>query len=46
MTIKNPTALVAEDESTLRAELIEQITRLWPELSIVGEASDTEGDQD
>ena len=40
MTIKNPTALVAEDESTLRAELIEQITRLWPELSIVGEASD------
>jgi DNA-binding LytR/AlgR family response regulator len=40
MNIKNPTALVAEDESTLRAELIEQITRLWPELSIVGEASD------
>jgi DNA-binding LytR/AlgR family response regulator len=37
---KNPTALVAEDESTLRAELIEQITRLWPELSIIGEASD------
>jgi DNA-binding LytR/AlgR family response regulator len=40
MTTRNPTALVAEDESTLRAELIEQITRLWPELSIVGEASD------
>jgi DNA-binding LytR/AlgR family response regulator len=40
MNTKNPTALVAEDESTLRAELIEQINRLWPELSIVGEASD------
>jgi DNA-binding LytR/AlgR family response regulator len=38
--MKNPTALVAEDESTLRAELIEQITRLWPELLIVGEAAD------
>jgi DNA-binding LytR/AlgR family response regulator len=40
MTTRNPTALVAEDESTLRAELIEQITRLWPELTILGEASD------
>jgi DNA-binding LytR/AlgR family response regulator len=40
MNMKNPTALVAEDESTLRAELIEQVTRLWPELVIVGEASD------
>ena len=40
MNTKTPTALVAEDESTLRAELIEQINRLWPELSIVGEASD------
>jgi DNA-binding LytR/AlgR family response regulator len=38
--MKHPTALVAEDESTLRAELIEQITRLWPELTIVAEASD------
>jgi len=36
----NPTALVAEDEGTLRAELIEQLGRLWPELSIVGEAAD------
>jgi DNA-binding LytR/AlgR family response regulator len=40
MTTRNATALVAEDESTLRAELIEQITRLWPELIILGEASD------
>ncbi|HEV8692017.1 MAG TPA: LytTR family DNA-binding domain-containing protein [Ideonella sp.] len=38
--MKNSTALVAEDESTLRAELIEQISRLWPELTIVGEAAD------
>ncbi|MGM9488349.1 LytR/AlgR family response regulator transcription factor [Ideonella sp. YS5] len=40
MNTRNPTALVAEDESTLRAELIEQISRLWPELTILGEASD------
>lgn len=38
--MKNPTAIVAEDESTLRAELIEQLSKLWPELTIVGEASD------
>jgi DNA-binding LytR/AlgR family response regulator len=38
--MKMPTAVVAEDESTLRAELIEQIGSLWPELDIVGEATD------
>jgi DNA-binding LytR/AlgR family response regulator len=38
--MKHPTAIVAEDEATLRAELIEQISHLWPELQIVGEASD------
>jgi len=38
--MKHPTAIVAEDEATLRAELIEQIGNLWPELSIVGEAAD------
>ena len=38
--MKHPTAIVAEDEATLRAELIEQIGELWPELSIVGEAAD------
>jgi len=38
--MKHPTAIVAEDEATLRAELIEQIGKLWPELSIVGEAAD------
>jgi DNA-binding LytR/AlgR family response regulator len=36
----HPTALVAEDEAALRGELIEHIGRLWPELTIVGEASD------
>jgi len=28
------TAVVAEDEATLRGELIEQLGRLWPELAI------------
>jgi DNA-binding LytR/AlgR family response regulator len=36
----SPTAVVAEDEAALRGELVEQLGRLWPELSIVGEASD------
>lgn len=35
-----PTAVVAEDEATLRAELIEHLGRLWPELHIAGEAAD------
>ncbi len=35
-----PTAVVAEDEETLRHELVEQLGQLWPELSIVGEAAD------
>jgi DNA-binding LytR/AlgR family response regulator len=35
-----PTAVVAEDEEALRGELVEQLGRLWPELSIVGEAAD------
>jgi DNA-binding LytR/AlgR family response regulator len=34
------TAIVAEDEDTLRHELVEQLGRLWPELSIVAEAGD------
>ena len=36
----SPTAIVAEDEETLRHQLIEQLEQLWPELSIVGEAAD------
>ena len=35
-----PTALVAEDEATLRQQLVEQLGQLWPELQIVGEAAD------
>jgi DNA-binding LytR/AlgR family response regulator len=38
--MKTPTAVVAEDEATLRHELIERLNQLWPELRIVGEASD------
>jgi DNA-binding LytR/AlgR family response regulator len=35
-----PTAIVAEDEPTLRHQLIEQLGQLWPELAITGEAAD------
>lgn len=35
-----PTAIVAEDEATLRHQLIEQLGQLWPDLDIVGEATD------
>ncbi len=35
-----PTAIVAEDEATLRQQLVEQLSQLWPELAIVGEAAD------
>ena len=35
-----PTAAVAEDEATLRHQLVEQLGQLWPELRIVGEAAD------
>lgn len=40
MSLIAPTAVVAEDEAALRGELVEQLDRLWPELSIVGEAAD------
>ena len=36
----SPTAIVAEDEETLRHQLVEQLGQLWPELAIVGEAAD------
>lgn len=35
-----PTALIAEDEETLRHQLVEQLGQLWPELTIAGEAAD------
>ena len=34
-----PTALIAEDEAVLRAELRAHLGALWPELRIVGEAA-------
>lgn len=36
----NATAVVAEDEQTLRHQLVEQLGQLWPELAIVAEAAD------
>jgi len=36
----NATAIVAEDEETLRHQLVEQLGQLWPELTIVGAAAD------
>lgn len=40
MSLIAPTAVVAEDEAALRGELVEQLGKLWPDLSIVGEAAD------
>ena len=40
MPVSGPTALVAEDEATLRQQLVEQLSQLWPDLAIVGEATD------
>jgi DNA-binding LytR/AlgR family response regulator len=34
------TAIVAEDEATLRQQLVEQLGQLWPELHVVAEAND------
>jgi DNA-binding LytR/AlgR family response regulator len=36
----NATAIIAEDEATLRHQLVEQLGQLWPELEIVAEAAD------
>ena len=36
----NPTAIVAEDEPTLRQQLVEQLGQLWPELNVLAEAAD------
>ena len=38
--MSGPTAVVAEDETTLRQQLVEQLSQLWPDLAIVGEAAD------
>jgi DNA-binding LytR/AlgR family response regulator len=38
--MNTPTAVIAEDEPLLRAELRETLNKLWPELLICAEASD------
>ena len=37
--MKAPTAVVADDEPMLRAQLVDSLAALWPELRIVGEAA-------
>jgi DNA-binding LytR/AlgR family response regulator len=37
--VNSPSAILAEDESVLRAELRQHLGKLWPELRIVGEAA-------
>ena len=39
---KQPTALIAEDEPMLRAQLRARLTQAWPELAIVAEAENGE----
>jgi DNA-binding LytR/AlgR family response regulator len=38
--LKSPTAIIAEDEPLLRAEIREALSTLWPELTINAEAAD------
>ena len=37
-----PTALIAEDEPMMRAQLKGRLVQAWPELQIVGEAGNGE----
>src|SRR4030095_116014 len=39
---RHPTALIAEDEPMLRAQLRTRVTQAWPELAIVAEAENGE----
>ena len=44
-----PTAVIAEDEPILRAQLKGKLARLWPELHIVadvGDGGESEAEQD
>jgi DNA-binding LytR/AlgR family response regulator len=38
--VKNPTAIIAEDEPLLRQELRQGLSSLWPELRVCAEAAD------
>ena len=40
MSARNPTAVIAEDEPVLRAQLRELLRQAWPELAIVAAAED------
>lgn len=40
MNASSFTALIAEDEDTLRRELVERLGQVWPELQVVAEAAD------
>jgi DNA-binding LytR/AlgR family response regulator len=40
MTTEAPTAILADDEPLLRADLAQLLARLWPELKIVAQVSD------
>src|SRR5512142_751128 len=39
---RQPTALIAEDEPMLRAQLRSRLTQAWPELAVVAEAENGE----
>ena len=39
---KQPTALIAEDESMLRAQLRARLAQAWPELAVIAEAENGE----
>jgi CheY-like chemotaxis protein len=39
-TLRNPTAIIAEDEPILRQELRQELSTLWPELEVCAEAAD------
>jgi DNA-binding LytR/AlgR family response regulator len=41
--VKNPTAVIADDEPLLRAQLRSRLAKLWPELAIVHEMGDGRG---
>jgi DNA-binding LytR/AlgR family response regulator len=38
--LRNPTAIIAEDEPILRQELRQELSTLWPELEVRAEAAD------
>jgi DNA-binding LytR/AlgR family response regulator len=38
--MRNPTAIIAEDEPILRQELRQELSKLWPELEVCAEAVD------